>query len=132
MQKTKNLSVVTKKVMKFRHARTHAKFSSSKTRRKKLCIDKSFELLRIKLNLKIIETFIWQCVFVTLLVFINLVIKAESELPVIMAAILQGKLQLWGLMFSKDKSLHMQQQENSNRVLFAFELNKINNIECSI
>jgi hypothetical protein len=37
MQKTKNLSVVTKKAMKFRNARTHAKFSSSRVRRKKLC-----------------------------------------------------------------------------------------------
>jgi hypothetical protein len=34
MQRTKNLTHVTKKAMKFRHARTHAKFSASKVRRK--------------------------------------------------------------------------------------------------
>jgi hypothetical protein len=39
MQRTKNLTHVTKKAMKFRHARTHAKFSLSKVRRKKLCIN---------------------------------------------------------------------------------------------
>jgi hypothetical protein len=41
MQRIKNLAKVTKKAMKFCHARTHAKISSSKVRRKKLCIDES-------------------------------------------------------------------------------------------
>jgi hypothetical protein len=41
MQITKNLTHITKKAMKFRHARTHAKISLSKVRRKKLCIDES-------------------------------------------------------------------------------------------
>jgi hypothetical protein len=41
MRRTKNLTHVTKKAMKFRHARTHAKFSASKVRRKKLSMDES-------------------------------------------------------------------------------------------
>jgi hypothetical protein len=40
MQKTKNLSVVTKKAIKFRHASTHAKFSSSKVHRKNNKLEK--------------------------------------------------------------------------------------------
>jgi hypothetical protein len=45
VQRTKNLTHVTKKAMKFRHARTHAKFPSSKVRREKLCIDESLSNL---------------------------------------------------------------------------------------
>jgi hypothetical protein len=48
MPKTKNLTHVTKKAMKFRHAMTHAKFSSTRVRRKKLCIDESLSLITRK------------------------------------------------------------------------------------
>jgi hypothetical protein len=41
MQRTKNLTQVTKKAMKFRDSRTHVKFSSSRVRRKKNCMDES-------------------------------------------------------------------------------------------
>jgi hypothetical protein len=41
MQKTENLAHVTKKAMKFRHDRIHAKFSSFRVRRKKLHTEES-------------------------------------------------------------------------------------------
>jgi hypothetical protein len=43
MRRRKNLTHVTKKAMKFRHARTHAKFSSSKVR-----IEKNFVLTKVQ------------------------------------------------------------------------------------
>jgi hypothetical protein len=39
MAKNKKSGARYKKAMKFRHARAHEKYSSSKVRRKKLCID---------------------------------------------------------------------------------------------
>jgi hypothetical protein len=60
-------------------------------------------LLRIKLNLKIIETFIWQCVFVILLVVSKfLAMRAEHTVaPLQNSDITRTFLTVWALIIIK-------------------------------